>query len=182
MAKKTNNVLARILYSAMFLALGLLLPFLTAQIPQFGASLLPMHLPVILCGFVCGPMWGMAVGATTPLLRSMIFGMPALMPSAVAMAFELAVYAFVAGLLFKKLSKNIFMYYIALITAMVCGRLVWGAVMFILIFAGLADGAISLSLIWTSTVLQSVPGIILQLVMIPLIVNVLRKNRLMLNW
>ena len=182
MAKKTNNVLARILYSAMFLALGLLLPFLTAQIPQFGASLLPMHLPVILCGFVCGPMWGMAVGATTPLLRSMIFGMPALMPNAVAMAFELAVYAFVAGLLFKKLSKNIFMYYIALITAMVCGRLVWGAVMFILIFVGLADGAISLSLIWTSTVLQSVPGIILQLVMIPLIVNVLRKNRLMLNW
>ena len=181
MAKKTNNVLARILYSAMFLALGLLLPFLTAQIPQFGASLLPMHLPVILCGFVCGPMWGMAVGATTPLLRSMIFGMPALMPSAVAMAFELAVYAFVAGLLFKKLSKNIFMYYIALITAMVCGRLVWGAATFILIFAGLTDGEIGFSLIWTRTVLQSIPAIILQLIAIPLIVNVLKKNKLMLN-
>lgn len=181
MAKKTNNTLAKLLYSAMFLSLGLLLPFLTAQIPQFGASLLPMHLPVILCGFVCGPMWGLTVGAATPLLRSFIFVTPILIPDAIAMAFELAVYAFVAGLLFKKLRKNIFMCYIALITSMVCGRLVWGAVMFILIFAGVSEGTIALSLIWTNTVLQSIPGIILQLVAIPVIVNILRKNRLLLN-
>lgn len=181
MSKKTNTALARLLYSAMFLSLGLLLPFLTAQIPSFGASLLPMHLPVLLCGFICGPMWGMVVGAATPIIRSFVFGMPVLMPTAVAMAFELATYAFIAGLLYKKLDKNILMHYVALITSMVCGRLVWGAVMFILIFAGFADGTIGLSLVWTNTVLQSIPGIILQLVAIPLIVNVLKKNRLMLN-
>ncbi len=181
MAKKTNAKLARLLYSAMFLALAILLPFLTAQIKPFGAALCPMHLPVILCGFICGPYWGMAVGVSAPLLRSMMFGMPELMPSAVAMAFELAAYAFIAGLLYKKLNKNIFMYYVTLITAMVAGRLVWGAVMFILIFAGMANGEIGFALIWTKTVLASIPGIILQLIAIPVIVNVLKKNRLMLN-
>ncbi|MBQ4316955.1 MAG: ECF transporter S component, partial [Clostridia bacterium] len=64
MAKSKNTALARLLYSSMFLALALLLPFLTAQIKPFGSALCPMHLPVILCGFICGPSWGMAVGAT----------------------------------------------------------------------------------------------------------------------
>lgn len=181
LSRRTNTALARLLYSAMFLALGLLLPFLTAQIPEFGSSLCPMHIPVILCGFICGPTWGMVVGAATPLLRSVVFGLPVLMPQAVAMAFELAAYAFIAGLLYKKMQKNIFFYYVTLITSMVCGRLAWGAVMFVLIFAGMANGEIGFSLIWSHTVLQSIPGIVLQLIAIPLIVNVLKKNRLMLN-
>lgn len=181
MAKKTNTKLAQLLYSAMFLALALLLPFLTSQIKTLGVALCPMHLPVILCGFVCGPYWGMAVGASAPLLRAVMFGSPALFPNAVAMAFELAVYAFIAGLLYKKLQKNVFMYYVSLITAMVGGRLAWAVVMFLLIFAGQASGSIGFGLVWTSTVLNCIPGIILQLIAIPLIVNVLKKNRLMLN-
>lgn len=181
MSRKSNRALARLLYSSMFMALGLLLPFLTAQIPQFGKALLPMHLPVFICGFVCGPFWGAAVGFATPLVRSILFQMPVFMPTAVAMAFELATYAFVVGLLYKKLSKNLFMSYVALITAMVCGRLVWGAVTFVLIFLGKASGDIGLSLIWTGTVLNGVAGIVVQLVLIPLIVNVMKKNRLMLN-
>lgn len=181
MAKKANAETAKLLYSAMFLALALLLPFLTAQIPQIGKQLCPMHLPVILCGFVCGPFWGAAVGVAAPLLRSFIFSTPALMPNAIAMAAELAVYAFIAGMLFKRLNKNIFYIYVDLIAAMIGGRLVWGAVMFALIFAGLAQGQIGFELIWVSTVLQSIPAIILQLVAIPITVNVLRKNRLLLK-
>ena len=182
MAKGKNVALARLLYSSMFLALGLLLPFLTMQIPTIGASLCPMHFAVLLCGFICGPTWGMAVGAITPILRSILFGAPvAIIPNALAMAFELATYAFVAGILYKKLNKNILYTYIALITAMVAGRLVWGAVMFALIFAGQAGGEIGFSLIWSSTVLQSIPGIVLQLVAIPPIIAVMNKNRLMLN-
>ncbi len=181
MSRKTNLALARLLYSSMFMALGLLLPFLTAQIPQVGKALLPMHLPIFICGFVCGPSWGLLVGVVTPLLRSFIFSIPVLMPTAVAMAFELGTYGFVAGLLYKKLGKNIFMNYITLITSMVCGRIVWGAVTFVLIFIGKAQGEIALSVIWTNTVLNGVSGIILQLVVIPPIVNVLKKNRLMLN-
>ena len=181
MAKRKNPALARLLYSSVFLALGLLLPFLTAQIQPFGASLCPMHIPVILCGFICGPTWGMAVGITTPILRSAIFGMPVMMPSAVAMACELAVYAFIAGLLYKKLSRKFVYIYVSLITAMVCGRLVWGLAMFVLIFLGQASGEIGFALIWTNTVTQSIPGIILQIVAIPPIINVLKQNRLMLN-
>ena len=181
MAKGKNAALARLLYSAMFLALGLLLPFLTAQIKPFGSALCPMPLPVLLCGFICGPYWGMAVGIITPILRSVTFGMPVLMPDAVAMAFELAAYAFIAGMLYKRLDKNMFLFYVELITAMVCGRLVWGLVTFAFIFLGMANGTIGISIIWTKTVLQSIPGIVLQLVAIPPIINVLRKNRLMLN-
>ena len=140
-----------------------------------------MHLPVLLCGFICGPYWGMAVGIITPILRSVTFGMPVLMPDAVAMAFELAAYAFIAGMLYKRLDKNMFLFYVELITAMVCGRLVWGLVTFAFIFLGMANGTIGISIIWTKTVLQSIPGIVLQLVAIPPIINVLRKNRLMLN-
>ena len=182
MAKGRNVALARLLYSSMFLALGLLLPFLTMEIPAIGASLCPMHLAVMLCGFICGPTWGMTVGFITPILRSMLFGAPiAIVPNALAMAFELATYAFVVGILYKRLNKNIFFTFIALITAMVAGRLIWGAVMFVLILANQASGEIGFSLIWTSTVLQSIPGIILQIVAIPPIITVLRKNRLMLN-
>ena len=181
MAKNKNTALARLLYSAMFLSLALLLPFLTAQIPEIGSKLLPMHLPVMLCGFICGPSWGMAVGAVAPILRSMIFARPVMVPDALSMAFELAAYAFIAGLLYRRLGKKFFFIYVSLIAAMVAGRIVWGIVSFVLIFLGLEGGDIGISLIWTHTVLQGIPGIILQLVAIPLIVNVLNKNRLMLN-
>lgn len=182
MSKNTNTELARLIYSAMFLSLALLLPFLTGQIPSFGTALLPMHLPVILCGFICGPYWGMAVGATAPILRSIIFERPVLMPDAVAMAFELAMYAFIAGLLYRKLDKNLFYTYVTLIASMISGRIVWAMVMFVLILMGSAQGEIGFALVWTRTVLQGIPGIILQIVAIPAIVNVLKKNRLMLNY
>ena len=182
MSKNTNTELARLIYSAMFLSLALLLPFLTGQIPSVGTALLPMHLPVILCGFICGPYWGMAVGATAPILRSIIFERPVLMPDAVAMAFELAMYAFIAGLLYRKLDKKLFYTYVTLLASMISGRIVWAMVMFVLILMGSAQGEIGFALVWTRTVLQSIPGIILQIVAIPAIVNVLKKNRLMLNY
>ena len=71
-----KNAIARLALSAMFLAIGLVLPFLTGQIPEIGSMLLPLHLPALVCGFVCGWQWGLAVGFVLPLLRSMLFGMP----------------------------------------------------------------------------------------------------------
>ena len=76
--------------SALFLALGLVLPLITGQIPQIGKMLLPMHIPVLLCGMVCGWPYGLAVGAVMPLLRGLLFGMPVLYPTGIGMAFELA--------------------------------------------------------------------------------------------
>ena len=80
----------KLTWSAMFIALGLVLPFLTGQIPQFGNMLLPMHIPVILCGLICGWRYGAIVGFVLPLLRYALFGMPVLFPTGIAMSFELA--------------------------------------------------------------------------------------------
>ena len=99
------------------LALCLYLPFLTGQNQQLGNALSPMHIPVLLCGFICGPYYAAVVGLIAPLLRFMIFAMPP-MPTGVAMCFELAAYGVVAGLLYNALPKKIPFIYVALITAM----------------------------------------------------------------
>ncbi len=110
----------------MFLALCMVLPLLTGQLKPIGKELCPMHLPVILCGFICGEWWGLAVGLVAPVLRSVIFGMPQFFPGAVAMSFELLTYGFVSGFLYRRLPKKVFCTYIALICAMLSGRVVWG--------------------------------------------------------
>ena len=161
--------------SAMFLALALTLPFITGQIPEIGAMLCPMHLPVLLCGFFCGGPWGLAVGLIAPVLRSMIFGMPPMYPTAISMAFELAAYGAVSGLLYAKLPKNKASVYVSLVTAMIVGRLVWGAARFV--FAGLDVTAFGLQAFWAGAVTGAIPGIILQLILIPILVIALDKQR-----
>ena len=166
-SKDTSARVLRLTYSALYLAIALVLPFLTGQIPQIGSMLCPMHIPALLCGFVCGWPWGLAVGFIAPLLRSALFGMPTMFPAAVAMAFELAAYGAVAGLLYRVLPKRTGCIYVALIAAMVAGRLVWGAARYLL--AGL--GAVTTAL----------PGILLHIVLIPVLVMAMQKARLILN-
>ena len=86
---KTATLLRHLVYAAVCLALCMLLPFLTGQIPQIGSALSPMHIPVLLAGFLCGPWWAMAVGFVAPMLRHVWLGMPPLI-TAIAMSFELA--------------------------------------------------------------------------------------------
>lgn len=173
---KPNNT-KKLVYSALFLALALVLPFLTGQIQTFGQMLAPMHLPVLLCGFVCGPVWGLAVGAVAPLLRSLLFSMPPMFPTAVAMAFELAAYGLVSGVLWHKVKHTVSMMYASLVTAMVAGRLVWGAVRFVL--AGLTGSSFPFSAFLSGALLTAVPGIVAQLVLIPLILIALQKAKFM---
>jgi thiamine transporter ThiT len=161
--------------SAMFLAVALVLPFITGQIPEIGAMLCPMHLPVLLCGYFCGGPWGLAVGLIAPVLRSMIFGMPPMYPTAISMAFELAAYGAVSGLLYAKLPRTKASVYISLVTAMIVGRLVWGAARFV--FAGLDITAFGLQAFWAGAVTSAIPGIILQLILIPILVIALDKQR-----
>ena len=160
--------------AAMFLAIAFVLPFLTGQIPQIGAMLCPMHIPVLLCGFICGWPWGLAVGFMAPLLRSVILGMPPMFPKAVCMAFELAVYGAAAGMLHKLLPKKKIYVYVSLLGAMLAGRLVWGAAMFACI--GLSGGSFSLAAFLAGAVTNAIPGIIVQLVLIPVLVLILDKD------
>ena len=178
-SKDTSARVLRLTYSALYLAIALVLPFLTGQIPQIGSMLCPMHIPALLCGFVCGWPWGLAVGFISPLLRSALFGMPTMFPAAVAMAFELAAYGAVAGLLYRVLPKRTGCIYVALIAAMVAGRLVWGAARYLL--AGLAHSAFPPALFLAGAVTTALPGILLHIVLIPVLVMAMQKARLILN-
>ena len=164
----------KLVYSAMCLALCLVLPFLTGQIPEIGSMLLPMHIPVLLCGFLCGGGWGAAVGFTAPLLRHLLFGMPP-MPGCISMAFELATYGFVVGLLHKRMGKGMKGIYGSLICAMVAGRLVWGAAQMAIM--GLNGGSFPFSAFVAGAFTSAIPGIVLQLMLVPVLVRALDKAR-----
>lgn len=168
----------KITYSALCLALAMVLPFLTGQIPQIGSALSPMHIPVFLCGFLCGWPYGMVVGAVAPLLRCALFGMPPLL-TALAMSFELAAYGIISGVLYKHLPKKNVNIYVSLIAAMIGGRIVWGVVRFVL--AGLQETDFPFSAFVAGAVTNAIPGIILHIVLIPVIIMALKKAKLVLN-
>lgn len=169
----------KMVIAGLLLSLGLILPFLTAQIPSIGSKLLPMHIPVLLTGFICGWPYGLIIGFILPLFRSMIFGMPLMFPTAVTMAFELAVYGFTSGITYKILPKKNLFIYLSLIISMVCGRLVWGVVSIFLY--GLSGNAFTWEIFMAGAFVNALPGIIIQIVLIPAIIIAFKKERLIEN-
>ncbi|MDD7284494.1 MAG: ECF transporter S component [Candidatus Fimisoma sp.] len=172
----TRNNTRDLILAALCLALAMLLPFLTGQIQTLGNMLCPMHIPVLLCAYICGYRWAAAVGFISPLLRYAIFGMPPIMPAGVSMAFELLTYGLVAGLLYEKLKKNTLNIYVSLIISMISGRVVWGIAR--LIISGVTGTEFTWQLFIGGAVLQAVPGIILHILLIPIIVMALRRAKL----
>ena len=169
-----NKTVYNLATAAMLFAAGLTLPFITGQIAEIGNMLLPMHLPIMLCGLICGWQYGLAVGFILPLFRSLIFSMPPLYPQAVTMALELAVYGFVTGflyLLFKR--KNLFSVYVSLITAMLLGRIVKGIAN--AVCYGLIAKTYTFSMFIAGAFFEAIPGIILQLTLIPTVLLALKK-------
>lgn len=166
----------RLVISAMFLALGIVLPFVTMQIPRFGNMLLPMHIPVILCGFLCGAPYGFVVGLIVPLLRSALFGAPMMIPTAISMAFELATYGLVSGWMYRKFYDKKCGIYISLITAMILGRISWGIVTAILF--QILGFVFTLKLFFMQAVVNAIPGIVIQLILIPFLVYQLKHLEL----
>lgn len=171
--KTRNSAILRMAYAAVCLALCMVLPFLTGQIPQIGSALSPMHIPVLLAGFLCGPWWAAAVGAVAPLLRFALFGMPPIFPTGVAMCFELAGYGLVSGLLYRKLPKKPVNVYVSLLAAMLAGRVVWGIVRVLL--SGVAGEPFTWAAFMAGAFVNAVPGIIVHIALIPVIVLALRK-------
>ena len=174
--KKLSLRIRRMTYAALFLAIALVLPFVTGQIPEIGAMLCPMHIPALLCGFVCGWPYGLAVGAIAPLLRCVMFGMPKLYPTAIAMTFELAAFGAVAGLLYRCFPKKVWGIYASLVGAMSIGRMVWGVAQYLLL--RLQGKLFTPAMFISGAFVSAVPGIILHLAIIPAIVLALQKARL----
>ena len=173
---RSNQHIKNMVVAALMLALAYILPNFTGNIPQIGSMLLPMHLPVLLCGFLCGGPWGAVVGFIAPLMRSAMLGMPPMFPTAVSMAFELAVYGLMTGFLYRRLPKNLGGIYASLIGAMLMGRVVWGVVRALMTLAG--NSTFTFSAFIAGAFTTAIPGIILQLVVIPVLVLALQKARL----
>ncbi len=174
--KKKKSIIKMVL-AAFFLALAYVMPFLTGQIPEIGSMLCPMHIPVLLCGFICGWPWGLAVGLIAPLLRSLTLGMPPLFPTAVCMTFELATYGAVAGLMHKLLPRKKPYIYASLLIAMLVGRLVWGISMFACM--GINGGSFTFAAFIAGAFTNAIPGIILQIVLIPILVMLLDSPKVL---
>ncbi|MBQ6878329.1 MAG: ECF transporter S component [Oscillospiraceae bacterium] len=177
-ALEIKNMIKKLVLGAMFLSIGIVLPFFTGQIPQIGSMLLPMHIPVFLCGLICGWKYGMAIGFILPLMRSALFIMPPMFPDAVAMAFELSVYGLVVGFLYEKARWHCIKSLLrCMAAAMICGRIVWGIAMALLL--GIGNEGFGFEAFIAGAFINALPGIILQFILIPGIMLALGKTHLM---
>lgn len=159
--------------AAFFTALGVLFPQLFHLFGAVnGRIFLPMHIPVLLCGFLCGKRYGALCGLIVPLISSAATGMPVLYPTGIAMMAELAVYGFVTGLLSERLSV-----YPSLVGAMLAGRAVSGAANLVLL--GMAGKAYTLEAFVSVSFLTAAPGIAIQLAAVPLLVAALKRAGLL---
>lgn len=161
----------KMILSGLFIAVGLILPMIFHTLNLSGSIFSPMHLPVMLGGFLLGPVYGAAIGFITPILSSILTGMPPLMPIMPMMALELLGYGFMTGLLFTKTKKI----YISLILSIVFGRLCSMVGAFILSLT-LAPQISPIPYV-VSGVVNGLPGIAIQLIVIPALVKFITTNK-----
>ena len=165
-----NKKLRSLVFSALFLGVGLVLPLLTGQIKEIGDSLLPMHIPVMLCGLICGWEYGFSIGLILPFLRSLIFGMPPIYPNALWMSLELATYGLVIALIYKLFKKKgLLSIYVSLASSMVAGRIVWGITKAILLSG--TEKSFTFTAFLVGGFADALPGIIIQLILVPVIMS-----------
>lgn len=169
------NKTKQLVLTALFVALGVVLPQAFHAIPNAGSIFLPMHIPVLIAGFATGPVYGLICGILTPVLSHLIFSMPPA-PVLPGMLCELAMYGLMTGLLNKlvKIENNLVKNYVVLIGAMLCGRITYG-ILNALIFKA---GSYSMQAWISAALVTAIPGIIIQLVLIPILVDRLQKANL----
>ncbi|WP_138204840.1 ECF transporter S component [Haloimpatiens lingqiaonensis] len=167
MNSKTNNMIK----AAIFIAIGLILPYFFHMVGMAGPVFLPMHIPVLLCGMILGWKYGIVVGFITPLLNSFLTGMPPLFPTGISMACELAAYGFLSGYLYKEKRLNIMF---ALVLSMLGGRFISGIMNYILLIAKGNNFVFKAFLM--GTFVKGFIGIIIQLILIPVVVKALEKG------
>ena len=165
---KTN----RVAVAGLFVAIGLILPYFTAH--AFGMTLgmiiLPMHIPVLLCGLLCGPLYGALCGVIVPILSTALTGMPPAYPMLPMMLAQLLAMGLIGGLFYGQFRLNM---YVSLVSAMAAGWVVYGLALAVLMFGNKGLGA---SMSFTGAIIQGIPGIIIQLALIPLIMTFIRRS------
>ena len=175
-----KNNIKKLILSAIFLTLGFVLPMLTGQIPVIGKILLPMHIPVLLCSLICDWKYGAAIGFILPISRSVLFSVPVMYPTAIAVAFKMTVYGIIPYLLYKRSDskkKSIGSLYFALFTAMISGRIV--RCLFEIILLGLQGKTFVAEAFFTGVILNGIPGIVIQLIVVPIVVIAIEKSNIL---
>lgn len=164
---KTTNIVI----SGLLIAIGVIIPSIFHSVGIAGNIFLPMHVPVLLGGFLLSPIYAFLVGILTPLLNSLLTGMPPLFPMAIIMVFELGIYGLVASYLYRKLKVPVI---ISLILSMIVGRLVSGAVVYIL---ALSFSTVKMDplLFVKGGIITGLPGIIIQIVLIPILMHAINR-------
>lgn len=163
-----KTLFKKLVLPALFLAIGLILPMIFHSLSISGLIFLPIHIPVLLCGLICGKKEGFLIGLALPFLSSVLTGMPPIFPVAITMTFELAAYGFFIGLFSEKFSVIT-----SLISGMIIGRLVSGLSGMIVL--GFAGKTYSLTAFVTASFITAFPGILIQIITIPLLVKLLEK-------
>jgi len=154
----------KLIFSGMFLAFGIIIPYIFHIVNLGGPIFLPMHIPVLLVAFYVNPLYALSVGALAPLLNSILTGMPVLYPIAIIMSFELATYGFVTSISYKKYNLML-----SLIIGMISGRLVAGLI--VVILQGIFGLEMNPLFYIKGAIITGIPGALIQLIIIPLIVK-----------
>ncbi|MDY0074688.1 MAG: ECF transporter S component [Acholeplasmataceae bacterium] len=177
--KRNKHPLQDMIFASLMIAMGIVLPFLSGNNQELGSMLLLMHIPVILAGFLLGSYYGLLIGIITPILRSLLIGMPPLFPIATSMMFELGAYGFFTGLFYHYLSNKKINIYLSLVLALILGRFVWGGAAFI--FYPAAGLTFTFQTYLQAAFVTALPGIAIQLVLIPAIFFALKRTQLVID-
>lgn len=169
--------------AAFFLALGMILPAALGSVsPTIGSIISPLHIPVLLCGFICGKRYGFIVGFISPLIKIAVYGVPPLF-IAIPMCIELAGYGFFTGFMNEKLGKSSKNIYISLITAMFAGRIAYGvATYFVTTFALLGSGGGEYTIaafVTSGAMLGGIPGIISHIIIVPSVLFAINQAKVL---
>lgn len=169
MYEKNNT--KRLVIAGLLLSIGIIVPSIFHLTGLPGRMLLPMHIPVLIGGFLLPPWLALSLGMLTPLLNSFITGMPILFPSGIIMIFELGVYGLIGSLTYRKLKLPSI---ISLILSMISGRIIAGLVVFIL--ATFFAVELSPIVFIIGTITTGLPGIVIQIILIPTIIHSIMKH------
>ena len=162
----------------LLLALGIILPTVVHMSGINGAVFLPMHIPVLIAGLTLGSTCGFVVGILSPIINHLLTGMPPI-PNYWIMLVELALYGLVSGFLYNKVKMTLWP---SLIISMIIGR-IGGALMVLVLGRGFGIKAIPpLGAYIKAITLTALPGIIIQLILIPMIVKAYEKNKDSMIW
>ena len=170
-----TSVVKKMVLCAACIALCYILPVALHPV-GLGGVLSPMHLPVLLCGLVCGWGYGAVCGVIGPVVSHLLSGMPPV-NALVSMIPELMVYGLVTGLCMRyiRTGKLVADLYIALSIAMLLGRIVGGIAKALFYLGGGKSFGIAL---WVSGYfVETLPGILVQLLLIPVLVLALTRAR-----